>query len=445
MTQLYRRLACLFVFGIVLATNAFAQTGIEPRKLTLDECVSIGLEKNTTVIRSRYAIDRAKAARTDALGQFVPSLQAGASWDRVDRDRSQYINNRLVTSRDNYSISASSSLTLFDGLANIKSFDKSVTELEATRLDFDRQKETYVYSVQDAYYDALRIGQLVDVNKANLERAQKQLDRIREQNAVGSIPMADVYRQEVELGRYNLQYLQAVNDFDNAKAELLNLIGENPSMQIALDESNSRTTVSTQELDEYAGRLADVNALIGIAREKRLDYQSSKLGIESAGTSVDIAWADSSRGLSAGARYNWSNIEFKDVFNDGSFSYGLTLSIPIMNNFRTQTNLQRSRITEMETQEIHKELERTIAVNIRKAVNALEYAAQNVRITQQTLRSAQEDQRIASERYNLGAGILLDLITANANLISVESDVVNARFNYIRARAFLEYQLGTTL
>jgi outer membrane protein len=442
MTQ---RLLAVIILLSTLNFSTLAQEGTQVRTLTLDECISIGLEKNLDVNRSKLNIERSKASRLDAYGNFLPSLNGSGRWIRADKSQRYNVNEREIISRDNYSISASSNLTLFDGLANFRTVDKSLLDLEASEMDYGRRKETYVYTVNDSYLNVLRIVQLVRVNEANLERARKQLERIKEQNAVGSVPLADVYRQEVEVGRYELQYFQAVNDHDNAKAELLNLIGENPGQNIDLDENSVQTRLSLGEIDSFNSALDDYEVLVQKAVKQRLDYRSSELGLESARKTVSIAWAGYSPLISAFAQYNWTNIEFKDFFNDGSFSYGLNLSVPIFNNFRTQTSIQYAQINERESYEFHKELERSVAVNIRKALNTLQYSSQNVRIAQQTLRSAQEDQRIASERYNLGAGILLDLTTANANLTSAESDVVNSRFNYVRARKLLEYHLGTTL
>jgi outer membrane protein len=63
-------------------------------------------------------------------------------------------------------------------------------------------------------------------------------------------------------------------------------------------------------------------------------------------------------------------------------------------------------------------------------------------VSQKGLISASEDRKIAEERYNLGAGTLLDLMTANAGLVNAEANLVNASYNYIIAKRNVEYVLG---
>ena len=49
------------------------------------------------------------------------------------------------------------------------------------------------------------------------------------------------------------------------------------------------------------------------------------------------------------------------------------------------------------------------------------------------------------ERYRLGAATLLDELTAEANLTQAEVNQVQARYNYLIARAQLEALVGHSL
>jgi outer membrane protein len=86
--------------------------------------------------------------------------------------------------------------------------------------------------------------------------------------------------------------------------------------------------------------------------------------------------------------------------------------------------------------------QRNINVEIKKALLDLDAARKQYEVSLKGLTSSTQDYRIAEERYNLGAGTLLDLLTANANLINAQANKVNASYDYITAKRQVEYVLG---
>jgi len=79
---------------------------------------------------------------------------------------------------------------------------------------------------------------------------------------------------------------------------------------------------------------------------------------------------------------------------------------------------------------------------VKKALLDLEAARKQYEVGQKALVSAGEDLKIDGERYNLGAGTLLDMLVANANLVSAQANSINAVYNYITSHRNLEYSLG---
>jgi outer membrane protein TolC len=63
-------------------------------------------------------------------------------------------------------------------------------------------------------------------------------------------------------------------------------------------------------------------------------------------------------------------------------------------------------------------------------------------VSDKALRSASEDRRIAEERYNLGAGTLLDLLVANATYVNSQASRVNAIAGFLNARYNMEFAVG---
>ena len=75
----------------------------------------------------------------------------------------------------------------------------------------------------------------------------------------------------------------------------------------------------------------------------------------------------------------------------------------------------------------------------------LDAARSKIEITQTSVAAATEDLRVQQERYRLGASTIVDVLTSQEALNQAEVDVVNARFDYLRAKAQLEALIGRSL
>lgn len=409
---------------------------------TLKQCIEVGLRQNTDVLRATGNVDRANANKRQAFGVFLPSVSASGSWSRYDRDQIGFRGDNLFKSRNSFQYSIRSGLVLFDGLSNFNNARRGILAEQAAQYGYDRQEQTLVYSIQSAFYNAMRTRQLVKVNETNLDRSRRQLDRIRELNTVGSVPMADVYRQQVQVGRDELALLQAQNEETNALLDLQRVIGVTPNAMFALDTRDVPTTIDSAAVADYRASLADAPTLVRHALDTRLDVRQADLNLQAADKGVSVAFAGHLPSVTAFAQYNWNNLELAGFSEYDRSVYGLSLEVPLFSGFQVDAAVQRAKVDRQDASYQKSDIERTITSDVHKALNTLSTAEKNIEISRRILVSAQEDFRIASERYSLGAGTQLDQIVAASNLTSAESDAINASFNYLIARDQLAFQLG---
>jgi outer membrane protein len=125
-----------------------------------------------------------------------------------------------------------------------------------------------------------------------------------------------------------------------------------------------------------------------------------------------------------------------------NLNWGLQLRWNIFDAFQTNYNLESAVATQRNAQISLVQAQRNINVDVKKALLDMEAARKQYDVTQKGLVSATEDRKIAEERYNLGAGTLLDLLVANANLVNAQANQVNASYNFITAKRNLEYSVG---
>ena len=102
---------------------------------------------------------------------------------------------------------------------------------------------------------------------------------------------------------------------------------------------------------------------------------------------------------------------------------------------------------------VQRDVAQTQAADARRQVNAqltqqlaaLSTAYAQIGIARANVAAATEALRVQQERYRLGAATLLDELTAEANLTQAEVNQVQARYNYLIARAQLEALVGHSL
>ncbi|MDL1893190.1 TolC family protein, partial [Sphingobacteriales bacterium CHB3] len=146
--------------------------------------------------------------------------------------------------------------------------------------------------------------------------------------------------------------------------------------------------------------------------------------------------------ISAFARYGLTGQNFSTLSDRKNLNWGLSLSWNLFDGFRTNNQLQSAQVQRKNAELSLQQTERSINVEVKKALLDLEAARKTYEVSLKGLISATEDRKIAEERYNLGAGTLLDLLTANAGLVSAQANNVNAVYNYIIAKRNVEYSVG---
>ena len=91
------------------------------------------------------------------------------------------------------------------------------------------------------------------------------------------------------------------------------------------------------------------------------------------------------------------------------------------------------------------EARRAVQANLTQRTAELEAARLRIEISPRSLEAAREDLRVQQERYRLGVSTILDVLTTTEALTQAEVDLVNARFDYLRAKAAIEAIIGRSL
>jgi outer membrane protein len=428
----------------------FAQTKV----LTLDQAVQTALAQNINVAQAQNNVAAAQSGVLAATGSYLPTLSANAGWTRSQNDRPGdepvYVNGQPLTSAsaggrsvaNQYSAGLAANYTIFNGFSREGQSTRASSTANSAEQTSARTRQSVVFQVQSGYLNVLRNEQLVKVNQENVKRDQQQLDRITESNRVGALSIADVYRQQSQVASDELAVITAQNNYDKSKADLLALIGLNVNEDYKVADPTISLQITKDELDSTGAAYQNIADLNQRAVAARPDYLSATEQLNASEAGVRVARSGYWPSISAFAGYGVASPALETVTKYRNLNWGLQLRWNFFDAFQTNQQLESAIATQRDAEISLLQAQRNINVDVKKATLDLEAARKQYDVTQKGLVSSTEDRKIAEERYNLGAGTLLDLMVANANLVNAQANQVNAVYNYITAKRNVEYALG---
>jgi len=439
-----KKMTMLFI-PLLIFSNLFAQ-----KTLTLEEAVSIALQRNTSLIKSKNSLSVSEAELRSAYGDLLPSFGASGSWDwrRIEDDggaQVDFFGNPIqidpsTSESRSYSAGFGGNFTLFNGMANWANISQKSNNLEASEFDIAKIKQDIVFRTTEYYYAVINNEEVLKVRLENVRYNQKLLETIEEKNRLGSIPIVDVYAQQVQLGNAELQLIQAENIYENSKSALLNYLALDVLEEyLFVNEMIDGADVNTEI---YMKEFGEMEVMVNEALQNRFDYKSQKLAVESAHSGVTIARGGIFPQLTGNYSYGSSATTIDNLFNRRTTSVGLTLSIPIFSNFNVDTRIQSAQIMALNTEEDLAALERQIKIEIKQGYLDLLASKKNLDVTNKNVISAGENRRINTERYNLGAGNIVQLIQADRDYVQALSSNINALFDFFTSRDKLLNALG---
>ena len=429
----------------MVALPTFAQ-----KKLTLQEAISIALQRNTALIKSKNGLSSDEAQLKNAYGELLPSLsaQSGFNWNRVDDKGGQQVfyggipltTQASITENRSYNVYLGGNVTLFNGLANYATISQSKDNLSASEYNIVKLKQNIVFTTTDYFYIVLNAAELLGVREENVKYYQRLYETVQERNRLGSVTLADVYTAQVQLGNAELLQIQTQNIYESSKASLLNYLALNVLDDYTLvDPFEGKKIVDS---DTYLKDFEDIQTMVSSALDNRFDYKSQQLNLNAAQSGVTIAKSGLYPSLSGNYSYGTSAVTTNDLFNRKVLSIGLSLNIPIFSNFSTENQIQFAKVTEFNAKEDLSALERQIKIEIKQTYLDLIAAKKSLDVATKNVAAAEETRKINQERYNLGSATLLDVLQASRDYQDALSNKINAGYDFYRQHDKLNNSLG---
>ena len=427
------RLFTIALIPLVLPIPAGAQS--TEVRLTLSAAVERALAvsplleaRSAQVAAGTADLERARAARW-------PDMDLGAGYNRLSDVPPFFILQpevgfvEMVPNLPNrYTVGLDLLVPLYTGgriPAGIEASEHRLETLRSHRVATGADLELHTIET----YLALRIAEEEeDVLEAAIETFEAHLEDVRNFQEVGLAAANDVLAVQVERDRAELSLIQARNGHAVAVAALGRLLNLPVGTSIITEPFPDETPVQD-------GSLSD---LVQQAVERRPERVAAASQLAAAAAAIRLARAAFKPQLGGSASWDYSRpntryFPLQDTAED-SWQVGVAMAFRVLDGGKRQADVARAEAEAEAAHHLLEDLDRSIRLEVEAQLRDRESAQAAIPVARRNEEAAQENLRVARDRYNEG------LIPSSERL---DAEVALVRAGLDRNRALASDRLAT--
>ncbi|MDR1200192.1 MAG: TolC family protein [Tannerellaceae bacterium] len=406
----------LFYIGIATFLSFASQA---QEIVSLKRCIEIGLENNYSIriIRNEQIISNNNATIGNA--GYLPTVDLNGGLNgTVNNTRDERKDGMVETASGIASETANAGLTVnwtvFDGFGIQAEYGR-LKELRAigelnTRLTI----EDFMANVSSEYYNLIRQKIRLQNLTSTLNLSRERLRIVEERYFIGSMSRLDLQQAQVDFNADSSAMLNQLEVLHRSHTNLNRLMAiDNVEERINQKDSIIHPNPFLDEVDLWKSTMETNVTLLLVQKNQLL----SELDLKKA-KSRNYPYLR----LNAGYNYNgsWTETGVNDFQRRLGLNYGVTIGMTIFDGFNRKREQRNARI-EIENRELRRqELELSLRTDMSNQWMAYQNNLNLWALEKENVVAAQENHRIAMERYRLGQLSGIELREAQNSLLNAE-------------------------
>ena len=413
---------------------------------TLEQCIDYAVTHNISIKqyenRQRQQELQLSTARNNRLPDLNASASENFSFGRGLTSDNTYTN----TNTSSTSFSLGTSIPLLTGNRIPKNIELSRLNLEASTQDLEKAKDDIRVQVAQQYVQVLYDMEISGVARRQVAIDSAQIARLESLFKLGRASEAEVAQQRAALAQSQLTVTQADN---NTQLALLSL-----SQLLELPSPEGFSISSTIVAADSSKATPSPDAIYAEALALRPEIQAEKLRLKGADANIDIARSSlfPSLSFSAGLGSNYYKTSgfpaddfAKQMKNNFSQYLGFSLSVPIFNRFSIRNNIRSAKIDRENQLLALDNTKKQLYKEIQTAYYNTVTSRQKLQSSEEAYRSSKMAFSLMQAKYEIGKATSTEFNEARANLLKTESDLTQARYEYLYQTALIQFYRGQPL
>jgi outer membrane protein len=429
--HIYKKTVLLSLL-VAFATGAFSQ---QTKQLTIDQAVDLGMSYNKQLKISQARVGASDMKYKQFLGQLAPNVAINSSVTRYSPNIPVYSfpgqiigatgSDIVSVTLHNYYLNALNvSQIVFAGLRGWNTLAASKEQVRAAQYDLEADKLTTKNNIIIAYYNHYKLLESKKVIDDNINTLGQRLKDVQNLQTVGMALKNDVLQVQLSISNLQQNVADIMSAIEVSNYNLCIMLGLPDNTQIEIIESGLLTDKPSFDL---SGGLQ--NALT-----KRPEIKAADLRLDISNKQLKIARGMYSPVISGAFDLLYDNpngrlfLETTAIYKE-SWDIGVKLSWNITGLFTNQFQTKEAKINIQQAQAQHEDLTDNIKMEVNANYSAYKTALDKIRLNQDNVDQATENQRMSKDQYQNGIKNITDMLNADNLVIVSQVNMLNAKID----------------
>ncbi len=412
------------------------ETAAKGRFLGLQQAIEAGLQ-NHPIVQEANAGLTASAARTDQTKSlYYPQVFANAD----GAAGSGRINPRFVTpaggllqpNLSSYSAGVLASQRIYDFGFTKNLVESSQYGERAQEQDVNARRALVIVSIQRSYLNSLKRQRLVRIAEETVrERGiiANQIDTLYRQQLKSKLDLSFV---RVELVNAESLLIRSRNDLKSSFADLNRAMGVQGSEDYTLEDVAIDVRVQRALGDLLTDSLTHPE--LKRAKEQTASAEAKKRAMKS-------QYLPTVSAIASGGYYDTFDPN-RNVATGGWWAAGGLVSMPLFTGGLIENQVKEASAQQSAALAQSTNIEQVLTQQVTNAYLDTVTFAQQIKLGEELVKTAQEALSLAKQRYKLGLGTIVEVTQSEVGLTAAQTKLAEAQYDYKIAEVTLAYAAG---
>ncbi|MDU8925272.1 TolC family outer membrane protein [Pasteurellaceae bacterium LIM206] len=408
---------------------------------TLLELYRLAHRNDPVLQKSSFEFYRVAEAKNEVKGALLPQLNATAQYGSnryVDHGGTIATQQNSFSQNRTWSIGLQLSQSIFNKSQWLKlsAQEKATVQAQLSHLNAEQNLR---YRLASVYINTLKNQEKLNIVKAEKKALENNLNVIKQRVNVGALSVTDLHEAQAQYDRIVAEEILAVNEVNNDREALFEIINSYPKSLLKLDGNKLKLCA-----------VNPFNTYYETVRKKNLTLMYHQVSVELAKENIAIAQADHLPTINLTGSLNRNNSRrpadylaygTTDRTLDRVF-IGIEMHIPIYSGGQIHSRTKQQQFSYQSAQAELESAQREIKKNLNMVVNSLTAIKSSIKAYEQSVISADSAYHAVNAEYEIGRKTTVDLLNSLRVKYQSQSDLSNARYDYLLLKLQLDLLMG---